>query len=784
MHPWGRTDAISVLVLIIAALAMLQNVIRYPQRVLQEDIAFQWEGLHAAANEQIRAGQFPHWNPYSLAGQRLFADVGLGLLYPGSALFRVLPFPVACVWTYALHFAALAVVMYLLARFILALSPCAALVSSAIFSFGGFALGHTNHLNFVMALPWLPLQLLAAARMTTSPSRFDRWWLLAVLSLSMMLLSGGIPILFMAVGLLTWAIIVLPLILLPRGRRRAGVARLTGGLAAAGLAAAGLTAAQWLPTLDLYSVSARADWDSSEIGLGAVPWRTVATQLIAPGFLGDLVTQALFHLDHESAIFIGGCGLAFVIVALMRPRGHAWTLGLAALAGIGVLLALRESFEWFGLQRILPIKMRQPARFVCLFQFALALLAGIGCQRWLEGLRDARFGPRRLPVLVSAGMIFATLFLISWISSAGTTPESIEAWRAQRSEANRAWLSDLDPALAPTLMGARPLARSVSMGIWCAAGIVLFLGAWLLGQRRRWIAALTVALVMLECLCFSRMTWVGQTTEPEALRGEVQPVVQFLRERLGKDRYYLGAPFPPLWANRGAVFRLANAVGYIGSMLNVSREHAALIDPRRTNWSAELLALFGVRYIVLHDSTPPPNMPRVFSSAGYSVYENPAFPGRAFFAARVWSAALSSAIAGVLASDFNVRGLMFLEATQTGPSSIAPATASDKVVIEDEAPGVMCVKTQCSGDRAVVISTSHDTGWSATMDGQPFQVWRADATFMGLIVPSGTHEIVLRYRTPMLTSGLLVSLATMMALAGLGLFGRRVDRRRWLAKWL
>ena len=70
--------------------------------------------------------------------------------------------------------------------------------------------------------------------------------------------------------------------------------------------------------------------------------------------------------------------------------------------------------------------------------------------------------------------------------------------------------------------------------------------------------------------------------------------------------------------------------------------------------------------------------------------------------------------------------------------------------------------------KAVFFSVAYSDGWSATVDGEPAQIYRANTGFMALDVDEGFHDIRLTYWTPGLTLGLLLDLR------GRG-DGRRID---------
>ena len=72
----------------------------------------------------------------------------------------------------------------------------------------------------------------------------------------------------------------------------------------------------------------------------------------------------------------------------------------------------------------------------------------------------------------------------------------------------------------------------------------------------------------------------------------------------------------------------------------------------------------------------------------------------------------------------------------------------------------------------LVFSIPFDAGWKATVDGSNVPLRRIDYGLTGLEVGAGEHAILLRYRPPMLTTGQLVSLLGVLALAGAGILSR------------
>ena len=64
----------------------------------------------------------------------------------------------------------------------------------------------------------------------------------------------------------------------------------------------------------------------------------------------------------------------------------------------------------------------------------------------------------------------------------------------------------------------------------------------------------------------------------------------------------------------------------------------------------------------------------------------------------------------------------------------------------------------------VLLQIPYSAGWKASCDGTECEVLKADVMYTGLKVSSGTHKIELRYRTPGLLAGALISLVSVAAL--------------------
>jgi uncharacterized membrane protein YfhO len=80
---------------------------------------------------------------------------------------------------------------------------------------------------------------------------------------------------------------------------------------------------------------------------------------------------------------------------------------------------------------------------------------------------------------------------------------------------------------------------------------------------------------------------------------------------------------------------------------------------------------------------------------------------------------------------------------------------------------------EAPGDGVAVVLDPWFPGWSATVDGVPAPLVRADLAFMAVPVKAGRHEVRLAYRNAQVGRGALAAAATLLALLGALAWRRR-----------
>jgi len=114
----------------------------------------------AYAAEAIRQGRLPLWNPYLFMGVPFLANPQAGLFYPLNFPLYWLPVPKMVSYSIVLHVFLAGLFAYSYARLSLGLQRWGAWLAAAVFAFSGFVGAQVEHVNQLNCSVWLPLLFL------------------------------------------------------------------------------------------------------------------------------------------------------------------------------------------------------------------------------------------------------------------------------------------------------------------------------------------------------------------------------------------------------------------------------------------------------------------------------------------------------------------------------------------------------------------------------------------------------------------------------------------------
>ncbi len=165
------------------------------------------------------------------------------------------------------------------------------------------------------------------------------------------------------------------------------------------------------------------------------------------------------------------------------------------------------------------------------------------------------------------------------------------------------------------------------------------------------------------------------------------------------------------------------------------------------------------------------------------VWENPQALPRAFFAYRYEVKPKLDILHAMHDGTFNPRDVMYFdEAPKEMPAlATTPLDTATETLTMDYKDQDITFHTKTNGNRLIFMSDAWYPDWTATVDGKPTPIYRADYAFRAFVAPAGTHEIMLTYYDSHYALGRTISL-TMNALAliafGIGITSFTYSKRR------
>jgi hypothetical protein len=328
----------------------------------------------------------PLWNPYLFMGAPFLANSQAGVLYPPNWPLAWLDAPVAVKVAILAHLMWAAIGTYLYSRNALRLRGSSAFLSAVVFALGGYLTAQVEHVNQLQGLAWLPWLFWLWQRAVDGPHPIRAALGLGA-ALAMQLLAGHTQSAFITVvGL--GMVAIYRAVTCARARDGRGAAWAVGALAVGGLFAGLLAAAQLLPTLELAGLSPRS---------GGLGFLDAVSFSIHPALLGRAFLPAYGQSGPLFSEYVAAPGIVALVLAVVAvlDRRHETMVPFALLAALGVFLALGAyNPVYWGLVRFVPgfDMFRAPARWLALWGFGVAILAGMGLEseapfrRWREGV--------------------------------------------------------------------------------------------------------------------------------------------------------------------------------------------------------------------------------------------------------------------------------------------------------------------------------------------------------------------------------------------------------------
>lgn len=720
--PSQSRNRLPLLILVLALLVLFH-------RLLLGEVFFwglpslQFVPWRSYAFDLLRAGQLPFWNPYNGAGAPLLANYQSALLYPLSWLGLILPLAWSMSVTAVLH---LLIAGWGMWRFAgrLGLSSLGSGMSALAFALSGYLVARLGTYPTITAAAWLPWLLWAASGLLTLRRPRDAGYV--ALFAALLLLSGHAQTAWYTLLLVgAWGLYT-TLTPVRTAFARRGELGVRGAflLALAGciLLGAGAAALQLLPTAELLSQSQRSGGveESFALNYSYAPARIL--NLLSPNSFGtpadgSYYTQGAYF---EDAVYIGLIplisALAAVVLWLRRRREPAYVRFVPfwlIIVVIGVAFALGRYAPIFPFlyQNVPTFDLFQaPVRWHLWTITGLSVLAGIGVAAWGRTARLKRRARLAMVACIGAAVVLAGVSLFTNGSNEVVTVLT-------RSLAVTAIVG----ALACWLTQWQPEAGARRYGMWMLATLLIVVldlvyANWGLNPTA------PAAFFDPDAPATAQRTYLPRATE-EAVKFETY--FRFDDYRIAVERW------PEV--------RTANLPN-----LNLLDRAPMLnnFDPLLVGHHAELIGLVESSEALLAASG-------VGGTRAWLVE------------AMCWHETEAELRAALLNPAWQPE----LQAHTLGDASCPTPNGSvgEIVSLRDEANAVT-IEVNAARDSWLILADTDYPGWTATIDGEPAYMYRANLAYRAVQLETGAHTVRFEYRPGWLLPGAFIT-----AVAALGI---------------
>ncbi len=475
--PQRACDALALLALLAVLLIAYRWLLSGRLILGSYDVVSYFYPYREYAAQVLRSGKLPLWNPYLFAGAPFLANIQTAVFYPLNLPHLLLPTGQALTVVILSHLYLAGAGAYVFARAACSIGPAGALVAGLAFMLGGFLSAQAGHVNQLSVAAWLPWLLLTFER--AALTRRLVWAVAGAAVLALQLLAGHtqeVYLSLLALGALAVFLVPVaawrcqrswqpvdrfprrwPTVLWERMSSLVGqllIQALVNGLALSlivGLAGL-VAAAQLLPTIELSSHSIRAGGLTlAEAVSFSLPRQELALALL-PGY-GALPTS------NEYLAYIGAAGLAMAALGTLAAVRRPLALFFVALAVFSLGMALGANGPLFArVFAFLPgmSLFRVPARWLFLYAFAVAMLAGFGVDLLRPWQKQARRLRTSLLLAACAALAGGIVAGRVWLQLRA------ETWALPSAAAQVRWLQASAAAAALPALAAVPHVQRVT----------------------------------------------------------------------------------------------------------------------------------------------------------------------------------------------------------------------------------------------------------------------------------------------------------------------------------
>jgi len=675
---------------------------------------YPWRELVVSAEKSL---ELPLWNPYSFAGAPLLANFQSGSFYVLNILFFAMPFHMA--WSFIIFLGPLlggVFLYYYLNNF--KLNKWASVLGGVAFSFSGFFVAWMEWGTITHVGLWLPLILLSIDKIVSSiryqvlsvkNKKILVWAALYIFSLTSAFFAGHLQI-FFYLGLFSFTYFIARWWQYGKSVKILLIYIILNTLFLI------LSSAQWIPTLQFISLSARNVDALNFNNLGwFVPWQHLI-QFIAPDFFGNPTTLNYWGVWNYGEL-VGYVGIIPLILVLfgMFYRRDKKTLFFGTIFFLSIVFSFPTFFAKIPYILKIPfLSTSQPTRLLFVADFALAVLSALGFDYLLKAKRK---------IAIIYPLIFIFIILTGlWVF---IPKEHLSVVKSN--------------LLLPTVL--------------FIFSSFLFIALIFSQKKNKYIVTICAFMIIITVFDLLRFGWKFTPFTQSSYLFPSAKTITFLQKDLGEFRIMTtdSRILPP---NFSAIYKLQSIDGYdplyllrYGELMAASERKKADINPpfgfnriiTPHNYDSRIIDLLGIKYVLSLSELNSSKLVKVFQEGQTIIYENKNVMPRAFFVKNIkLSKDKRESIEMLFDPSINLAQIGIIE---DGSEDLDVDWSVGSANIIQYSANKIIIDTENKDAGFLILTDTFYPTWKASIDKKLAKTYVTDYNFRGIIVPSGKHRV-------------------------------------------
>ena len=458
--------------------------------------------------------------------------------------------------------------------------------------------------------------------------------------------------------------------------------------------------------------------------------------------------------------YMGVVVIVLALIGFVRYRKKPFVQYMGIIIAVSLLISFGKEFSlvYDLMYRYFPVfnKFRVPLMILMLVQFFTPILAGYGIisllkerNKPLDQLQEKKWkyilGGLSLGIGVS---LIGGSFIKDLYSSFFSLQDVGNA------------LSRSYGKLNPTIIGMFYdfIVSSVLSDI--LIGFILLLlvfGAFYYYQKGK-LKTPTLYGLLIVVVLFDLWRVAWKPSDPKSQQETMQTIttpdfVKVLQQDTAQFRILKIQDGQPVYDNSLAYWRIQNAYGYQGAKM---RAYQDMVDVAGLG-NPLVWQLMNIKYLITNRDESNPGLVQVYNGQGTKVYAFRSWLPRLFFVNRYEVSDGLGTLNKIAAMSFDPREIAYLPKSLT--SNIDPPLQGAEAAIVHYGIQDLEIRATATGNNLLFLSeTYYPKGWNAYIDGKQTDILQLDYLFRGVIVPSGTHTITMKFEPQMFYLGKQISL--------------------------